>query len=252
VIVHSLSGGGRLKIRQWVRFTIRAHATVAGTYLWPNHAHRQQDCSTADQAGVPLSVTALPAIVPTPVPTPTPTPTPAPTATPAPTVRPTPTATPTPIVPLPSVSLPGLPTLFPSATPTPTPTADATSVPSASPTPASSSAAGESAGPSDGSSGGAGSGSNGASGGAAGQTLVVGRPADNAGGGTELTIGGLDLFDAGYAWLVPTAVVGGPGMLVILFVLLQAAGAIAWIPAVRRLGEEKGRALRRRERPIRP
>ncbi|HEX2141506.1 MAG TPA: hypothetical protein VHK28_04410 [Candidatus Limnocylindria bacterium] len=40
-------------------------------------------------------------------------------------------------------------------------------------------------------------------------------------------------------WIVPAVVFGGPGLLVILFMALQLAGALAWLPAVRRLrGEE--------------
>jgi hypothetical protein len=41
---------------------------------------------------------------------------------------------------------------------------------------------------------------------------------------------------------VPAAVLGGPGLLLILFVTLQAVGALGWIPAVRRLrGEDSAR-----------
>jgi hypothetical protein len=32
-----------------------------------------------------------------------------------------------------------------------------------------------------------------------------------------------------------------PGLLVILWVVLQAMGALAWIPAVRRMADESGR-----------
>ena len=41
-------------------------------------------------------------------------------------------------------------------------------------------------------------------------------------------------------WLVPSALVAGPGLLVILWVLLQTIGAAAWIPAVRRMADEEG------------
>lgn len=98
VIVQSLTGGGRLDTFEWVRFTIRAHATSAGTFLWPNHAHRHQDCNTEDEIGVPLIVTVLPALIATP--SPTPTVSPIPTATP---ILPLPTATP--ILPLPTIDL---------------------------------------------------------------------------------------------------------------------------------------------------
>jgi hypothetical protein len=40
-------------------------------------------------------------------------------------------------------------------------------------------------------------------------------------------------------WAVPAATLGLPGLLVLLWVAAQAVGALAWIPAVRRLhGEE--------------
>jgi hypothetical protein len=236
VIVHSLSGGGRLQLNQWVRFAIRAHATLAGTYLWPNHAHRQQDCSTADQIGVPLSVTVLPAIVATPTPTPTPaptaTPTPAPTGTPRPTATPAPIATPTPspieVLPLPSISLPGLPSPTPSASATPTQTAAPSSDASATPQPSGSAG-----------SGGGGGGSTGSKPGAASGTLSVVRPIDNPAAGAQLAVGGLDLLGGGYVVQVATAF-AAPGVLIILWVLLQAFGAFAWIPAVRRMADEEG------------
>jgi len=42
-----------------------------------------------------------------------------------------------------------------------------------------------------------------------------------------LTFGGID-------WLVPGVVLTVPGLLLVLVVLLQAAGALAWVPVVRR------------------
>jgi hypothetical protein len=48
-------------------------------------------------------------------------------------------------------------------------------------------------------------------------------------------------LEAGYVWFVPAASVALPGLLVILFVALQAIGALAWIPWVRRMGEEDRR-----------
>jgi hypothetical protein len=238
VIVRSLSGGGRLE-RGWsVSFTIRAHATTAGTYLWPNHAHQRQDCTSQDQAGVPLSVTVLPAILPTPNPTPTPTPNP--TATPPPTATPQPTATPSPILPLPSIGLP-LPTLFPTAGPTATPdpaaSADPTSGASVGPDPSTSPAASDGsgatgAGPPRGS-GGTGTGDT--------PALLVARGADAAGDGADVGVELAGLLDGDFVWLVPGASVAVPGLLVILWVVLQAMGALAWIPAVRRMADESGR-----------
>ena len=235
VLVRSLSGGGRLELGWSVTFTIRAHATVAGIYLWPNHAHQRQDCTSADQIGAPLSVTVLPAIVPTPTPTPTPTATASPTATPAP------TATPSPILPLPSIGLP-LPTLIPTVGPTPTPdpaaTPDPTSRGSATPEPSTSPAESDGSG-----STGAGprSGGDGGTGADAAPALQVARGADQAGDEAGVGVELLGLLDADFVWLVPGASVAIPGLLVILWVVLQAVGALAWIPAVRRMADESSR-----------
>jgi len=50
----------------------------------------------------------------------------------------------------------------------------------------------------------------------------------------------LGLLDADYTWFVPAASVALPGLLVIVWVLLQAIGALAWIPALRRMADESG------------
>ncbi|MGZ6256678.1 MAG: hypothetical protein ACXWMB_06645, partial [Candidatus Limnocylindria bacterium] len=231
VIVHSLSGGGRLAWNEWVRFTIRAHATVAGTYLWPSYAHRPQDCSKTAEPTAPISITVLPALLPTPTPTPAPTATPAPTGTPRPTATPAPTATPTPrpivILPLPSISLPGLPSPTPSASPTVIPTPAASSDVSATPEPTGSTS----------SLGGAGT--TGSNAGSAVGTLTVVRPIDSPGREGDLAVGGLGLLGADFVWQVPTAF-AAPGVVIIVWVLLQAFGAFAWIPAVRRMANEEG------------
>jgi hypothetical protein len=234
VFVHSLSGGGRLHLSQSVQFSIRAHATAAGTYLWPSFGQRPQDCSKTFQAGVSLSVTVLPAIVATPTPTPTPEPTATlrPTGTPAPTASVAPTPTPTPILPLPSIGLPGLPTptpTLPTGTLTPDPSATATPTPD----PTSSSVAVTPGG------------SSGSGGTAGGQALVVARPIDNREDVAGLSLAGLELLGADYAWIVPSALVGTPGVIIILVVLLQAIGAFAWIPAVRRMANEDAPRLTR-------
>lgn len=230
VFVRSLSGGGRLKIGQSVQFTIRARATAAGAFLWPNHAHNKQDCTGEDQAGVPLTVTVLPQVLPTPTPTATPAPTSVPTATP----KPAPTATP--IVPLPSLPLPSVPALpTPRPTPGPVDSPTASSAASAAAEPSRSPAASEGTGA-------IGSdppltGSTGASG-AGGVTLARGLEDGSA----DLRVGVelLGLLDGEIVWFVPAASVALPGLLVILWVVLQAMGALAWIPAVRRMSDESG------------
>jgi hypothetical protein len=55
----------------------------------------------------------------------------------------------------------------------------------------------------------------------------------------ELSAAGFGDFGDIGVWSVPAATLGVPGILLIIWVGLQAVGALAWIPAVRRLrGEE--------------
>jgi hypothetical protein len=225
VIVYSTAGGGRLATGQWVTFTIRAHATSVGTFLWTNHAHQAQDCTDMAEIGVPLSVTVLPALVATP----TPAPTTAATSTPAPSL-PLPS-----LSPLPSVSL--LPSVLPgSSSPTPSPaasassSADQASPPTGTPGPSSSTGGGGSAANGPGVGGVAARGS-------AVSSLHLARGVGNgADPGISVDLPGV--LDLNYGWLVPAAPVAVPGLLVILWVFLQAMGALAWIPSVRRMADE--------------
>ncbi|HLA65784.1 MAG TPA: hypothetical protein VK600_04290 [Candidatus Saccharimonadales bacterium] len=249
VIVYSVTAGGRLTIGQWVTFTIRADANSAGAFLWTNHAHQQRDCSGTAEIGVPLSVTVLPALVATP--------------TPAPTAVPTPTATPTPApsLPLPSISLlpsvsllpsisqlpsvsllPSLPPGSSGATPSPAatvpPSAGQTSQPTGTPGPSSSVSSG----------GVPGSTGEGAGGGAADAPATPALHLARGAGNSEDTGISVDMpgvLDLNYGWLVPAAPVAVPGLLVILWVFLQAIGALAWIPSVRRMADESAAPHRR-------
>ena len=45
----------------------------------------------------------------------------------------------------------------------------------------------------------------------------------------------VDMLGGVEIWSVPAATLAGPGILLIIWVGLQAVGALAWIPAVRRL-----------------
>ncbi len=49
-------------------------------------------------------------------------------------------------------------------------------------------------------------------------------------------LGGMDI------WAVPAATIAGPGLIVLLWVALQAGGVSFWIPAARRLRGEERRA----------
>ena len=230
VEVHSLSGGGRLNIGESVTFQVTATPSKAGVTSWPNHAHRQQDCSGLTEVGLPVQVVVVPPLVATPAPTPRPTPSP----TARPTVRPSPTAS------LPS-SLAPVPSLKPSASatttasqavnsqrPRPSASASASSAPTATQLPGGAVAT---ASP--------------------GAGAVGGPPSSQAPrvapdpGAITIGPGTLNVLDGIGTWSVPAAVVGVPGLLVVLWVALQTVGALAWIPAVRRLrGDEDARRQR--------
>jgi hypothetical protein len=218
VMVNAESGGDRLEILESLTFTITARAKEAGVSTWSHHAHKSHDCSGTDQVGIPVVVTVVPPLF-TPTPEPTPTPKPTPRPTPRPTARPTPTPTPHPVVvvtPAPTAR----PTAEPTSSPTPTPSPQP-------PTPRASAAvpAPSAPTPSDDPVG-------------RGVALVF---TDEDGG--SLGVASVDLFAGAAAFAVPVAVLGGPGLLIILWVTLQTLGALTWIPAVKRLrGEERRRA----------
>lgn len=266
VRVQAGSGGDRLALLQWVRFTVTATALSTGSLAWTSRAYRDQGCSGSGALlGVPpIVVITGPAVTPTPVPTPVPTPppTPPPTATPAPTPilpLPTPTAPmPIPSLPLPSLPLPSLPLPSNGVLPTPpgataspaSPTASPAASPgpsSRAPTPTASTAAAPSAGvgggggPSSPSSGGSPSTGGGDPEGRLPSVRFDERRLDLAGAS-------IGLFSGIEIWAVPAATIALPGLLVLLWVALQTAGAIAWIPAVRRLQGEDGTRPRARQR----
>ena len=219
VVVQSTSGGGRLRAAESVTFTITAQPTAAGAFLWDNHAHNRQDCIGTDQIGAVLPVTVVPAPTPTPKPTPTATPTASPKPTATPTPASTPRATPTPA---------STPRATPTSTPDPTPAPDQSS--SARPSP-------PAPAPSPGGTGGG------------GREVRLAPLSGSADGGTDDLGVALDVMgqlDGAFVWFVPSAPTVVPGLLVIAFVALQAIGALAWIPAVRRMGGDDRRRPRSR------
>jgi hypothetical protein len=257
VIVHTDSGGDRLELLGWVRFTITATPFNTGSLAWNARAYRQQDCTgSAALVGVPPVVLVTgPLVTPTPTPTPTPIPTPTPTPSPTPTPRPSPTPTPTPTplpslplplpsLPLPSVPLPSAPSIDLSPDPEPEPAGPARpSAPRSTPAPTASVDASAQPGsdfgdgevllPSPGGSGGDGPGG-----------IVLARldAPSVAFDEPRLDLGALeiDLLAGIDVWSVPAATLGVPGILLLVWVALQAVGALAWIPAVKRLrGEDE-------------
>ncbi len=72
--------------------------------------------------------------------------------------------------------------------------------------------------------------------------LSDGQGGSSYGLGTEV----FALLDGPLVWFVPGATVGVPGLLILLWIALQAAGTMAWIPAVRRMSGDPVPARRRR------
>jgi hypothetical protein len=202
-----------------------------------------------------VSLTIL-SSTPTPVPTPKPTPKPTPRPTPAPTPLP-----PLPTLPLPTNSLPQPsppPARPPSAAPTPSSAAanpsatPAAGEPSAAPRSSPGPSGQEQERPSPRPSAGAGpdvppAGPDGAPSAPGGVNVSDGAPVsldgpifpvDSTTGQVGVEIGGID-FLANPVWAVPAASIAGPGLLVLLWLALQAIGAAAWMPSVRRLRKDE-------------
>lgn len=210
---------------------------------------------------VTISVAAA---TPAPTPVPTPTPRPTPTATPLlplPTLQPLPSLLPLPPLPLPSPSpslplISPLPSIGPTASPAPTPTEPSGSeAPSAAPSrgPGRSGVSTPGASPSpdstdaDAVGGIPGGGLPGESGGGSAAPVAIGagglgvrttRASDDDVG--ELGVRILGGLDVSQLWFVPAGVFGGPGVLVILWVILQVGAGTAWLPAARRLRGDEG------------
>jgi len=264
VWIRTTSGGDRLRsIGHFVDFTITATAWSTGSRAWGSHAHADEECEGAESllSVPPVVLVVGPTVTPTPAPTvaPTPAPTAKPTPLPVPLPTLTPIALPTPR-PTASIGLPPLPvatpkpTAAPSAPARPTPTARASTSPSqvASPTPSESPPSASTPRP---------SGSDEANvvpipaprpSGGAGAPLegrIIADPASSgdgeAAGGVAVALGALGLLGSIDIWIVPGLLLGVPGLLVVAFVLFQAVGALAWIPAIRRLrGPDEAVAIR--------
>ena len=251
VVVHTDSGGERLEFLGWVRFTVTAtaHNTgLAGLELprlpaaglhrrcrgarHPADRRRHRSRGDAERPRRPPSRRPSPRRSPTPAPTARPTPTPLPLPVPLPSLP----------IPLPSIGLPP----GPEPEPTRAPSSSAPR-PSPEPTDAPASAAGGASDdggfvgvlppPGGGSAGGGGGG-----GGAPAVAPVANDAPRVAFEEAQLDLGSMDvdLLAGIEVWSVPAATLGVPGILLLVWVALQAGGALAWIPAVKRLrGDEE-------------
>ena len=248
VAVYNAGGNAKLKKGDWVDFTILVRGVTPGDHSWVGAPFQKADCSStpflqAIRLSVAVTASATPA--PTPTPTPRPTPTPTPTPTPRPTAQPTRTPKPTP-TPTPETAAPapdsgddtgstggGGTQAAPSrtaATATSTPSADSPAAAAApAPTQAALAAAATPArlaedtrDPE----------------GTASTPPPVARTVVSAlqVGSPELGgFGTLNVFSRTAEWFVPAAAVGGPGLLVLIFLAGQIGGSVVWLPAVRRI-----------------
>ncbi|HEY7332960.1 MAG TPA: Ig-like domain-containing protein [Candidatus Limnocylindria bacterium] len=177
----------------------RIRYSAAAGYIGTDTFRYRVGDGTASALGTVTVTIKQPPTTPTPVPTPLPAP-PTPASSPAPiapTSTPTPTSTP-----------PPTPSASPSGDPTPTP-----AVPS-SPPPASPSAAPAVALPT------------------AGPLSLA--PTGAAGGGVDVGFGTLASL-LSFGWVIPgLTFFGVPGLLLVIAVLVQVSGAMAWLPAIRR------------------
>jgi hypothetical protein len=212
------------------------HITVtgqaAGPANWSATAYDRNDCdhNPSSAPAIPMKITSsAPSPTPTPTPTPRPTPTPTPRPTSTPTRRPTPAPTPAPTSrpPAPPSSATG-PSPSPSDSGLPSPSASAaasgdggallpSSPPSTSP---GSGAAGTGSGP----------------GGSSGLSV----PQAGSGSTLNLSLAGFGSGLGAFAWTVPGFLLGLPGLVVLLILGGQMAGAALFLPVTRRIfGDSK-------------
>ena len=254
--VQSDSGGSRLGVGESVTFSVTAVPLSAGAFSWTTRVLRDQDCDGSFIPGTEhLTIQVTPGPTPVPTPSASATPTPTPTPTPSPLLP-----VPLPSVSLPSISLPSISLPGIGLDPTPRPSASA-HVPAASSEarvtlPASASPdtvagggrtdVGPSSSPTAAASASSVAGGGTASAvdvppGGASAALASGLHAAAVADVADIGLGQIGMVGGVTIWVVPAAVIGVPGMLVIVWVILQAAGVLAWVPAMRRLrGEARG------------
>ena len=195
-----------------VRYTPPAGFVGAATF-----SYTASDGTDSDAATVTVTVAPEPTPVPTPTPTPTLTPTPSPSFGSAPTPAPVPA--PEPPVAQPSPAGPPEPEV--SASPTATPESEAPS-PSATEAPQSPSIAHPA--PSAGNDGTL-------------QPLAAPQLTTSFGSSDSMVdfAGLFGGFGSSFAWAMPAAILGVPGLVFMLAIAGQLLGAAAWVPAIRRM-----------------
>ena len=241
-VIDTGDGDQKLRAGEWLSFAVTGVPVQTGPHGISAVAYSGHECvnDARDLAAPPVVVISGP-LASEPTHAPTPILTSSPTAEPIP----EPIATLPPILATPVEQPRILPTPLPAATPTSLPAAPMT--PTASPAsetptaiPDSQAVAVAAARP-------VGGGTDAPSAATARTAaLAVGRAEGSGEDAGELSLGPLGVIDGVTVWAIPGAVVGGPGLLVILWVALQAGVAAAWIPAVGVMRGRDGRHARPR------
>lgn len=249
VTVWTRSGGDRLELLDSVTFTVVATAISGGSLAWPATAYDRPECDgSGSLLGVPpIIVVSEPAVRPSPAPTPIPAPLPTLPPPPAPTPSPLPVI-PLPL-PLPTIGSPGIPDVSPRAEVTASPSPRPSAVPERSTTAEQPPGTGSPGPPptSDGARGGEGRIFDAPAADPRSEAPRIGFDEPDL----DLSTLSVGLLVGAPIWVVPVAAIGGPGLMVLVWVALQAAGASIWIPSARRLrgeapGDHSGQSLVKR------
>ncbi|HEX9609444.1 MAG TPA: hypothetical protein VGA26_01550 [Candidatus Limnocylindria bacterium] len=243
-VIDTGDGDQKLRAGEWLSFAVTGVPVQTGAHGISAVAYSGHECvNDARDLAAPRVVVISGPLASEPTHAPTPVPTPSPTSSPTAEPIPEPIATLPPIPATPVEQPRILPTPLPAATPTSSPSAPETppaSPASETPTASPDSQAVVAARP-------VGGGTD-APPAASARTaaLAVGRAEGSGEAAGELSLGPLGVIDGVTVWAIPGAVVGGPGLLVILWVALQAGVAAAWIPAVGVMRGRDGRHARPR------
>jgi outer membrane biosynthesis protein TonB len=237
VVAHAVGGGDRLlgASAESVTIGVTVTGTTVGSYAWTGDGDRAHSCQDGPDPAVSLSVAinAPPPPPPTPAPTPAPTPVPTPLPTPVPTPVPTAAPTPPPTPPSGATPTPG-PRETPAPADSPAPSADPSREPAETPAPADSPGPSPTAAPSP--PRGSGPGTTGPDDPDAPGvrfTIPAFGPSNSTAQG-HLSADSAVQFSGALDWAVPGLVLSVPGLLLVLTVVAQSFGALAWLPLVRR------------------
>ena len=85
-----------------------------------------------------------------------------------------------------------------------------------------------------------------------GEAFAIGSIARGGPSSPDVTFGSLGPLSFSFEWLIPSLVVSGPGLLVLIVIGAQLLAGAGWLPLVRRDVGDFGLGTRRRGQPERP